>query len=251
MSIHSLPSASPARAAFALAAILGGLTCSMAAPASQNFDAITPQESARTNNPSFTFGGVMYSTNALNDALRIDTIDNVTGFLPTLGSGNGLSSVWYGTNTGTYLQFASVLNTNDFRLVSLRAEVWGGSAGTAEIYTLSGFNNGVEVVSAMVTFTSSGVYGMGDDAIAYTRQTTEQEEIDSGNTANAGLLSFGSNWDGIDQVRFTVADGKILGVSLDQITFAEPSAIPEPASAAALLGIGALLGASVLRRRRS
>lgn len=235
--------------AVALLIAATGLTCSAAAPASQNFDAITPQESVREDNPSFTFGGVTYSTDALNDALRIDTIDNVTGGLPTLGSGHGLSSVWWGTNTGTYLQFASVDNANDFALLSLRAEVWGGSAGTAEIYTISGYNNGSEVVSATVTFTSSGIYGSGDDAIDYTRQTTEQEETSSGNTANAGLLIFGSNWDNIDQVRFTVADAKILGVSLDQIVSAEPTAIPEPAHVAGLLGM-LTLGWSVHARRR-
>lgn len=228
-----------------------GLTCFAAAPASQDFDDITAQESARTNNPSFTFDGVIYSTDATNDALRIDTIDNVTGSLPTLGSGNGLSSVWYGTNTGTYLQFASVSNLNDFQLLSLRAEVWGGSAGTAEVYTISGYDNGSMVVSATVTFTSSGVYGSGGDAIDYTRQTTPPEESSSGNTANAGLLVFGGNWTNIDQVRFTVADSKILGVSLDQIAFAEPAAVPEPAQAASLFGLAALGLVAVARRRRA
>jgi MYXO-CTERM domain-containing protein len=231
--------------------VASGLTCFAAAPANQDFDNITPQESARTNNPSFTFDGVTYSTDATNDALRIDTIANVTGSLPTLGSGNGLSSVWYGTNTGTYLQFASVNNADDFQLLSLRAEVWGGSAGTAEIYTISGYDNGSVVVSATVTFTSSGVYGSGGDAIDYTRQTTSLEESSSGNTANAGLLVFGGNWTNIDQVRFTVADAKILGVSLDQISFAEPAAVPEPAQASALFGLAALGLVAAARRRRA
>jgi len=229
------------------------LTCSAATPASQNFDAITPQESTRENNPSLTFGGVIYSTDALNDALRVDTIENVTGLLPTLGTGNGLASVWYGTNTGTFLQFASVDNADNFALVSLRAEVWGGLSGTSEIYTISGYDNGVEVVNATVTFTISGLYGSGDDAVNYTRQTTPDEEMNSDNTANAGLLIFGTHWNNIDQVRFTVADDKILGVGLDNIVFDDPVSglIPEPAHAALLVGMSSLGLIALVRHRRN
>ncbi|WP_348730791.1 Ig-like domain-containing protein [Rheinheimera texasensis] len=201
-----------------------GLFCTAAwaaAPPDQNFDAISPQESTRQNNPTITFDSVEYSTDSLNDAIRVDTIDQVTGFLPTLGSGNGISSVWYGTNTGTFFQFASVNNTDNFKLVSLRAEVWGGSSGTAEIYTVTGYDDGNPVVTATVTFTADGTYGTGNAAIVYDRQTTPAEDSSSGNTANAGLLTFGSSWTNIDQVRFTVADANILGISLDQINFAE------------------------------
>lgn len=243
------------RSGTALTGILlfAGLTTSpvrAAAPASQNFDAIAPQESMMEDNPSLILDGVVYSTNALNDALRVDTVASVTGNLPTLGTGNALSSAWWGTNTATFLQFASVNNANDFRLLSLRAEVWGGSNGTAEIYLIQGYNNGELIASATVTFTSSGIYGSDGDDITYTRQTTLDEEMSSGNTANAGLLVFGSNWDNIDQMRFTVADGKIMGMNLDEISFAEPSVIPEPSTYAAIFGGLALLTA-VYRRRKA
>ena len=201
-----------------------GLFCTTAwaaAPADQNFDAISPQESATQNNPTITFDGVVYSADSSNDAIRVDTISNVTGGLPTLGSGNGIISIWYGTNTGTFFQFASANNTDNFKLVSLRAEVWGGGSGTAEIYTVTGYNDGNPVVTATVTFTADGTYGTGNAAIIYDRQTTGAEDSSSGNTANAGLLTFGSAWTNIDQVRFAVADGKILAISMDQIDFAE------------------------------
>ncbi|WP_259544469.1 Ig-like domain-containing protein [Shewanella baltica] len=146
--------------------------------------------------------------------------------MPTLGSGNGITSAWYGTNTGTYFQFASVSNVNNFKLESLRAEVWGGTALTAEVYTVTGYNDGNPVVSATVTFTADGTYGVGNAAIVYDRQTTPAEEADSGNTANAGLLTFGSAWTGIDQVRFTVADSKILAVMMDQIDFSDVDSTP-------------------------
>src|SRR5690606_27699295 len=96
----------------------------LATPASQDFDAFVPQESIREDNPSLILDGITFSTDATDDALRLDTINNVSGNLPTLGTGNGLSSVWYGSNTGTYLQFSTQGARDDFRLVSLRAEVW-------------------------------------------------------------------------------------------------------------------------------
>jgi hypothetical protein len=211
---------------FTVILVVTAVNCSCvlaAAPVNQNFDAVPIQESARQNNPSLTLDGVVYSTDSTNDALRVDTIDNITGSLPTLGTGNALASNWYGTNTGTYLQFTSVNNSDNFKMVSLRSEVWGGGSGTAEKYTISGYDNGVPKVSATVTFTASGTYGSGNSAIVYNRQTTTTEEAISGNTANAGLLTFGSDWNNIDQVRFTVADNKILAVSVDQINFLEPT----------------------------
>ncbi|MFD1089541.1 beta strand repeat-containing protein, partial [Shewanella seohaensis] len=196
-----------------------------AAPPDQNFDAITPQESAQQNNPSITFNGVIYSADTTAEVIRVDTIGNITGNLPTLGSGNGITSAWY-NSSGTYFQFASVSNANDFKLESLRAEVWGGSSLTAEVYTVTGYNNGSLVVSATVTFTADGTYGVGNAAIVYDRQTTPAEESSSGNSANAGLLTFGSAWTGIDQVRFTSADGKPLAVMMDQIDFSDIDSTP-------------------------
>ncbi|MDW8803040.1 dockerin type I repeat-containing protein [Clostridium sp. A1-XYC3] len=192
------------------------------APADQNFDSIPIQESPIQDNPFLNLNGVIYSTDSTHDALRVDTISNITGNLPTLGIGNGLSSNWYGTNTGTYFQFASANNTNNFKVLSLRAEVWGGGSGTAEKYIISGYDNGVQKVSATVNFTASGTYGLGNASIIYNRQTTPAEEVSSGNMANAGLLTFGSDWNNIDQVRFTVADNKILAVFIDQIDFSNP-----------------------------
>lgn len=159
-----------------------------AAPPDQNFDAISPQESPTQNNPTITFNSVVYSADTSNDAIRVDTISNVTGGLPTLGSGNGIISIWYGTNTGTYFQFASANNNDNFKLVSLRAEVWGGASGTAEIYTVTGYDDGSPVVTATVTFTADGTYGTGNAAIVYDRQTTPAEDTSSGNTANVVYL---------------------------------------------------------------
>jgi hypothetical protein len=81
-----------------------------------------------------------------------------------------------------------------------------------------------------VNFHVSGTYGTGSGAISYTRLTTTQEEIDSGDPtghgANCGTLSFtGSAWANVDQVRMTVADAPpntILVVAVDNLVFAAP-----------------------------
>jgi hypothetical protein len=230
--------------------LLLGVSAYATAPASQNFDAILPQESTRGQNPSLTLDGVIYSTDADDDVVVVDTIDAITGYLPTLGTGNAIGSVWYGNN-GTYFQFASELSANDFRLVSLRAEVWGNPTGMAELYEVTAYNEGGIVGSATVDFGASGIYGVGDFSITYLRQTTLEEELSAYGGANAGLLTFGAGWDNIDQVRFTVADGFLLGITMDEIVFAEPSGspIPEPSTYAAIFGVSAL-GLAIWRRRR-
>ncbi len=201
-----------------------GLFCATAwaaAPPDQNFDAITPQSSANTSNPSITFDSIVYSTDASSDELRVDSIAAITANLPTLGSGNGITSAWVGDPSTTFFKFASVNNVDDFKMVSLRAEIWGGGSNTSELYTIGGYNDGSLVVSAVVNFTADGTYGSGSSAIVYDRQTTPAEESSSSNSANAGLLTFGSGWTNIDEVRFTIADGKYLTVMLDELNFAE------------------------------
>lgn len=202
-----------------------GLTGRAAAPASQNFDALLSQSSPTGG--TLTFSGVVYSTNSTNDQLRVDTVANVTGNLPSLGSGQALSSNWVGTNTGTFFQFASTSNVDNFKLTSFNAEVWGHSALMSEIYAIKGYDNGSEVASATVNFRASSTYGAGTSTVTYTRLTTPSETTSSGDGANAGTLTFtGSAWGNIDQVRMIVADtspNTILGVMIDNLVFAAPA----------------------------
>jgi hypothetical protein len=218
-------------------AVLAGILLTLAgpvnllalAPADQNFDSIQAGTLSSLNG-SLTFSGVIYSTDTVNDQMAVDTINNITGGLTSLGTGNGLSAVWDGSNTGTYLQFASVSNTNNFKIVSYNAEVFGHLAQCSEIYTLSGYRNGVQVASATVNFHVTGSYGTGTNIIGYNRLTTTQEEEATGDPtghgANCGTLSFaGSAWNNVDQVRMTVADSPpntILVVAMDNVVFAAP-----------------------------
>jgi hypothetical protein len=177
-------------------------------------------------NGSLTFSGVVYSTDTVNDQLAVDTIANVTGDLTSLGTGNGLSSVWDGSNTGTYLQIAAADSSNNFKLVSYNAEVFGHVSQNSEIYTIKGYDNGTEVASATVDFHQSGTYGSGANTISYNRLTTTQEDVSSGGGANCGTLTFtGSGWNNIDTVRMIVADtppNTIFTVAIDKLVFADP-----------------------------
>ncbi|HSH17580.1 MAG TPA: hypothetical protein VLD18_16180, partial [Verrucomicrobiae bacterium] len=195
-----------------------------AAPADQDFDAIEAGTTSELNG-ALTFGGVVYATDAEDDQLAVDTISNITGNLPSLGSGNGLTAVWLGSNTGTYLQFATVDNSDNFRLVSFNAEVWGHNSQNSEVYTVTGYDDGEIRASATVNFRVTATYGADSSTIDYLRLTTSEESTSSGDGANAGTLSFsGTGWSNVDRIRITVADEEpntILGVSIDNIAFAE------------------------------
>ncbi len=197
-----------------------------ATPADQNFDATAAGTLSPTGG-TLTIAGIVYSTNSTNDQLAVNTIAQITGNLPSLGTGNALASNWLGTNTGTYFQFASSNNADNFRLVSFNAEVFGHSSFCSEIYILKGYDNGTEVASATVDFRVSGTKGTGTSTLSYTRLTTAQETTDSNDGANAGTLTFtGSAWGSVDQVRAIVDDGApntILAFNIDNIDFTDPT----------------------------
>lgn len=208
-----------------VASLLAAAPLHAARPPSQNFDAIAAGTVSSLNG-TLTFNGLVYSTDAVNDRLAVDTIANVTGSLPSLGSGNGLSCVWEGTNTGTFFQFASANAADAFSLVSFQAQVFGHSSNNAEIYTIRGYNQSGEVASATVNFRSSGTYGSGNSTLSYTRLTTPAETTSSSDGSNCGKLTFtGSAWQNVNRVRMTVADtapNTILTVAIDLIELADP-----------------------------
>ncbi|MDF2647097.1 MAG: hypothetical protein K0Q73_2902, partial [Paenibacillus sp.] len=197
-----------------------------AAPVSQNFDGIT----AGTKTIPFTYDGVTYSTDSQSDPITVDMISSITGGINSLGTGKGLSSGSSGDAAATYFQFASESNADNFKLTSFNAEVWGYGSQNSVVYRLDGYDNGQIKATATVNFSAPDTtYGSGNDTISYNRLTTTQEEIDTANCANGGLLSFtGSAWANIDQLRMTVADSgpnTFMTVIIDNLTLtALPSA---------------------------
>lgn len=195
-----------------------------AAPANQDFESV-PAGTASARGGALTLSGVVYSSDATNDRVLVNPLDNLTGFpVPSVGTGKGINPTYDGTNTGTYIEFAAVSPTDNFKMVSLNAEVWGGSVGTSEIYTITGYDGASQVASATVNFRVAATYGTGTSTISYNRLTTSDETTSSNDTANCGTLTFtGSAWANIDRVRMTVAStGKILTVIMDNLVFAAP-----------------------------
>ncbi|CAH1214857.1 hypothetical protein PAECIP111893_03858 [Paenibacillus plantiphilus] len=195
-----------------------------AAPASQDFEDI-PAGTESSVSGSLTFDGLIYSTDAAGDIMVVDTVENITAYpSPSLGSGNGLSSAYNGTDpSATYFQFASVSNGDNFKLTALNAEVWGHGSANSEIYRIDGYDDGVIKATATVDFAATSTYGLDDNSVSYTRLST-QYEID--NSGNGGLLSFtGSAWGNIDQVRMTVADSSpntFMTVMIDNLMVDSP-----------------------------
>ncbi|MGD8192156.1 beta strand repeat-containing protein [Brevibacillus ginsengisoli] len=184
---------------------------------SQNFDSI-PAGTRSSINGSLTFDGMTYSTDATGDQLVVDTIANIAGGFSSLGSGNGLSAIWAGTNTGTFFQFAAANSADNFKLLSFNAEVMGHISNNSQSYTLIGYDNNLQKATATVNFAFGGTYGTGNSTVSYTRLSTPDETSTGG---NCGTLTFsGSDWDNIDQVKMIVADAlpnTILFVAIDDL----------------------------------
>jgi uncharacterized repeat protein (TIGR02543 family) len=188
-------------------------------PLSQDFDNATGAASAVGG--TLTLDGVVYSTDIENDRLAVDFWTNGS----TIGSGNVLFVNYDGSDTGTYFQLASGNSVDNFKISSLEMDVYDNSYGFAEIYTVTGYDEGVSVATATVDFnTTNGVptlYGPGNSELSWLRQN-------SSNGSTAGILTFtGSAWGNVDQIRFTDADPKphdyMYGI-LDHIVFADPVA---------------------------
>ena len=122
------------------------------------------------------------------------------------------------TSTGSYGEFRSVSNANNFKIVSLIADFLGHSADSPEIYNIVGYDNGVETVRVNgFTITTTGSYGTGNAAINWNR-------INHTGTlgSNTGTLTFGSGWSNIDEVRFEAADAapnNLIYFALDHLDF--------------------------------
>ncbi|OHY98660.1 cadherin domain-containing protein [Salinicola sp. MIT1003] len=183
-----------------------------AAPQDQDFEGVaTPVSSNGAN--TYTLDGVDYSEDTGGDIV-IDTKDMTSN--TDFASGNAIA---FNVNSGTgtkYFQFSSSDLSNNFRLESLSAEVWGSEGSVENQYTISGYDDGVLKVSvSSVNFDLSQTYGSGNNAIDYSN-TSE---------AAGGALTFGSNWNNIDTVRFTSDNNKWVVGFLDNIDFSEPTLV--------------------------
>lgn len=174
-------------------------------PFTQTFDLVRVGTESEKNQP-LILDGLVYSTDAIDEALHVDTIDNSGN---TIGSGNALNAIWYGTNTGTYFQFASEDQINNFKMTSIELDMWDHGSQNAEKYVVTGYDDGIAKTSVLVNFkTEKG------RATNYTDESSNpnselfwiRSEDNTGDFTGGKLTFKGSLWANIDTVRFTVAD---------------------------------------------
>lgn len=217
---------------------LSGAVKMLAAPASQNFDSLTATEGAN-GVASYTVGGVTYTVNGTGTVETYNILSywgvNFPGFTnqAVIGNYNG------DLNTSiTVFKFSSAVLTNIFKLNSLAAmanEIQSSYSYSIK-YKVQGYRGGTSgtlVASvAQIDMRTSGTYGTGTSAISYARTTAFD-----GSVGNGGILTFGSAWDDIDTVVFTVTDGVALQLSLDSINFSPATPLNTPPVVSANTGL--------------
>ncbi len=203
-------------------------------PFTQTFDLVPVGTESEKNEP-LILDGIVYSTDAINEALHVDIIDNSGN---TIGSGNALNAIWYGTNSGSYFQFSSEDQINNFKMTSIELDMWDHTSQNAEKYVVTGYDDGMAKASVLVDFkTEKGV------ATNYTDESSNpnselswtRNEGSTGDYTGGKLTFKGSLWANIDTVRFTVADiapHTILGAVVDNIVLHSPVVNQTPATSA-------------------
>jgi Secretion system C-terminal sorting domain len=190
-------------------------------PADQNFDA-QPIDNSFTN-PSTDIGGVRYTGGPSSN--RFVSVLNASEVSPNpVFSNRAILIGNNGAEFGGYGEFLTINNSTNFKLVSLNIETYPESGDYASEYTIIGYDNGVQRVSVDVNMLSAGTYGSGNNVITYSNL------FSTGLGDKSGLLTFGSSWENIDQVRFrmkTPSSG-YYWVGLDNINF-EPAVLPATA----------------------
>ncbi|MCH7407619.1 MBG domain-containing protein, partial [Belliella aquatica] len=195
----------------------------------QSFDTVTDC----TTPPDQTFGDyedINYLSSATYQCIVYFSSNGEVGIGNSLSQAisdsplfSGSAVVMYGNTAGGHVGFKSVSTANNFKLVSLVAEFFGHSNGSvSEIYTIKGYDEGVEKVSVDgFAVTTSATYGVNSAAIGYIR-----EDFNTSRN-NSGTLTFGSGWSNIDEVRFFPEDATPYNnvyLALDNIDF-EPAEI--------------------------
>ncbi|MDO8966650.1 Ig-like domain-containing protein, partial [Algoriphagus sp.] len=212
-------------------------------PVDQNFNSQPTDDSF--NNTSTDINGVRYTGGpganrfaSVLEALDVSPNPAFTGRAILIG--NNVSEA------GGYAEFFTIDNSTNFKLVSLKIETYPESGEYATEYTIIGYDNGVQKVAVDVNMLSAGTYGSGNNAIVYSNLYS------NGEGDKSGLLTFGSSWENIDQVRFRIKtpSSGFYWIGLDDIDF-EPAVVPATApsvtsnSATNLTSAGATLNGNV------
>lgn len=173
----------------------------LATPSDQDFDS----EATSVVGNSYTLNGITYTTTspATNSYTSIQPLSANYAI-----SGSPSDKILIFNNDGGNIDIGAAdfriasSDGSEFKIVSMEADAGiGQGAGTS--YTVKGYRDGVEVASDTIDFTSNDVTG----SVSYTN---------NGLGGNGGSLTFDSDWENIDEIRFT---GTNVALGIDVLDF--------------------------------
>ncbi|MCG6122851.1 MAG: DUF4347 domain-containing protein [Microvirga sp.] len=190
-----------------------GLTVMLAEPPDQNFDS----EAERFLNPAGeTIAGVTYTlVSPAGGTFGITSVPSQISITPDISDRAIMFNYTGGTAEPGVLdaRFASA-SGDPFRMTSMEIDT-GASLGTSTNLTISGYRNGVLVVSDTVDTAVSDAVG----SIAYAKNAVA--------AGRGGTVSFNAQWGFVDEIRITGVDTIVV---LDALVFGaaiSPNAAPE------------------------
>jgi hypothetical protein len=235
------------RTAILAAALIAGSTLqgALILPYTEDFSSGTNELNMTPLSGSLNFNNFTYSIDGTGGVALFD-VDTFLG-LTTLENFSGLGVIgeWHWTGDTTYNAHTFTVESDDDIAFALTSLDWAtGNGGPPTIYTITGFQGLMQVAQIVdIDLTLAGTYGSGTDS--------EIIATNIGPTDGSGYalhLDFsGVDWGNIDRFVFSATGNDIL-VALDNIEFSQ--AIPEPSTAALLIGAGTLLFGLSRRTRR-
>ncbi len=182
----------------------------------ENFDGLDPN----FRGLDYTTNGIRFQQISPTAISQMGSLSESSDFIITpTASDLGLlynldnSGTVNGPNVGAFdYRFGSADGT-EFKLESMEADMSAKNSANGYVFlaTISGYKDGVLVASDNIDFTVSDSSG----SVTYTKDAIA--------AANGGVLTFSSDWDNIDEVRFTGGDNSSISLlMIDELDFSMP-----------------------------
>lgn len=172
----------------------------LATPTDQDFESVAE---AVLGTP-YILAGITYTTTTVADSGYTSVQSLGANYAITQVSDKGL----YFNNNGATFDIGAAefsIKTSDgseFKMLKMEAD-GGFGQGAATSYTIKGYKDNVEAATDTIDFTTSDTNG----SVSYTN---------NGLGGNGGLLTFNTDWQNIDEIRFT---GTNVALGIDDLDF--------------------------------
>ncbi|WP_046746156.1 T9SS type A sorting domain-containing protein [Kordia zhangzhouensis] len=179
----------------------------------ENFDALTPA----LRGLDYTTNGIRFQQISPNSISQMASLsENATFIITPVPSDLGMmynidnAGSINGPNIGTFDYRFGSSDGSEFKMVSMEADMSAKNPanGYAFTATITGYRDGMSIVTDNIDFTTSDTSG----SVTYAK--------DSNPAANGGTLTFSSAWENIDEIRFTGGStGSISLLMIDELDF--------------------------------